>query len=957
LIAVLLGATGIQALADPWQTSGFELPADLESRLRSQIPTVRSSEDLETLVSKIGRFVKLGQLQARRSGDTWIFEGTPIDTIRNVRNNLSLTFLRTKIDVATRIFIDEADDPQTYQRITQVIHETLATKGFPRPAVRLTKQSTTRGAIINADIDPGPVCLVKEIVQHVRIPPPFALDLDSDQVCDLEVIQQRIDSLQNDLVEAGYKQARFEPPQMKIDESTLTARLDVYGSVGTKIEYRILVDGKTLEVDDVIQEEDLSRIDPQFVGPDAMTSELDRVYENLGYADVEVGAPQVERPSEDKVIYTFPVQTGPRYSLNILEFEGNSVFSQSELTDIMGMSGVFSAATKYSLDDLRQGLDAIRGAYGARGYWDTIVREPRINKDREQGRVQAVITIEEGRQRRLGEFRLNGATVFRPDEIRGTLAPQTGDALDRGHLVEMERQIRALYFDSGFLYADLKTELRSTVEAEHIRTDVTVDIIESKRIKIGLIRINGLVKIEPKVVYRELEFSSGDWYVPEEIDASRRALINLGLFRTVQIGPADSRAVDDKEEIIDLEIEVREGNPGTISFGPGWSLSRGQRFGIEASYNNIGGVGRQVFARGRLSEESNQKAIGNKTLLGRSISFGYLEPYVLGLPVDGTISASAKAEADEYWSLSRAGEVALTHRFRKSVLRGSSISTFYGQKISAVYLDPKRDQVEDAPAQVRVGQLGIRFRMDRRDQISWPTKGFFLRTETAWARFPLGGDLRYFFYEVENNYFHKVSRNWVMAIGGNIAAYTDVATRSSDIRTLPLNERLSIEGTTMVRGFQENSLGPKIQFAADSIGNVSEDKLAKGSHLAVFHLEFRRQIVPDTFAAAIFADCGNVFFSKSEERYFDDPSSKLVDNAPYEFTDILSHPEYLWTKNYTSWGLALNYLTPIGSVNLAYGLPWNRCVGPGGTCVIPRGKRSDYHFMSGQFHINVGATF
>ncbi len=111
---------------------------------------------------------------------------------------------------------------------------------------------------------------------------------------------------------------------------------------------------------------------------------------------------------------------------------------------------------------------------------------------------------------------------------------------------------------------------------------------------------------------RELHFKTGEYYDPDALDSSRRALLALGIFQTVQILPADRNAANDKEPILDLVIEVKEAKPGNVSFGPGWSLLRGNRFSSESSYSNIGGVGRQVFARGQLSEEAHLNAIGPK---------------------------------------------------------------------------------------------------------------------------------------------------------------------------------------------------------------------------------------------------------------------------------------------------------------------------------------------------------
>ena len=86
-------------------------------------------------------------------------------------------------------------------------------------------------------------------------------------------------------------------------------------------------------------------------------------------------------------------------------------------------------------------------------------------------------------------------------------------------------------------------------------------------------------------------------------------------------------------------------------------------------------------------------------------------------------------------------------------------------------------------------------------------------------------------------------------------------------------------------------------------------------------------------------------------------TSYIRDNDPFDYREVLNRPDYLWKKQYASYGMSLNYLTPVGSVNLAYGLPWKRCALASGDCEVRKGKLEKHWILNGEFHINVGATF
>jgi outer membrane protein assembly factor BamA len=157
-----------------------------------------------------------------------------------------------------------------------------------------------------------------------------------------------------------------------------------------------------------------------------------------------------------------------------------------------------------------------------------------------------------------------------------------------------------------------------------------------------------------------------------------------------------------------------------------------------------------------------------------------------------------------------------------------------------------------------------------------------------------------------------------------------------------------------VRGFQERSLGPRVEFTGE--GGIAGQNMLGGSRSAVFKLELRRQMAAN-FAISAFTDAGNVFFAESEIRSFYETqnrsglgaTSTITGNTSYSFSDLITNPEYIWKKNYISYGAALNYLTPLGAVNFAWGIPWKRTIKGGDQ--TPRGRRY------GDIHLNIGTTF
>jgi hypothetical protein len=165
--------------------------------------------------------------------------------------------------------------------------------------------------------------------------------------------------------------------------------------------------------------------------------------------------------------------------------------------------------------------------------------------------------------------------------------------------------------------------------------------------------------------------------------------------------------------------------------------------------------------------------------------------------------------------------------------------------------------------------------------------------------------------------------------------------------------------------------------------NVSYTKARlQGSARTTIKTELRYKWNEDT-AVTFFVDNGNVFLSPDQAAKFEaayqepatipdtipenDPcrqlglKNRLDDNFPYRFYHLATKPKMIWDKHFFAYGLAYNRLTPIGSINFAYGLPWREPKTP--ACRADRDRcnfRADQEgpwIARGEFHINVGAQF
>ncbi len=958
LLSILCGPP---AMAAPWSIDPALLSHRTQEKLQKQFPDIRNADDLESLLRAVSRSNPVRNLQAEWSQGQWQLIGTKVPLISDIRFDLTTRVFRRELESVTQPFLRQISTPEIHQRIHESIAAFLSKKGFQKARVEVSSTAKGGQSSLTILVREGYPCLIEAISYAFTPPPGIDFRVEPGAICDQGEVDAAMSDLEAQLKKQGFNQLRLGPVRWSYDEKLNASRLYIAGDLGQKIRYELRTVDRKYYLGDIFQADELNTLDPSTVSPDAVRAELVRRYRNRGFIDAEVSGPETKQQASNEVVHTYTITTGTRYELASIQFEGATILSTSELLDIMELSSLWQTSTPLNLEDIERGIESVTAVYNQRGYWDVKIREPRIALNRESGRAQMVISIDEGLPRIFQNIEISGASAIKPDTIKALFVPKPGEAFERGALLDFERAIRASYVEKGYLYIEAAIQLKAEQQKSLVDVSVVVSIDEGIRVKFGEVSIVGLNRTQLEVVTREVSIKEGDWYNPETIDESRRALIALGLFRTVQIQPADKNALATKQDVVDLQIEVREGEPGVITFGPGWSLYRGLRFGIETSYNNIGGYGRQVFARAKLSEDKNQQAIDtrkNKTLIGRGISVGYLEPYLMGLPVNGKISAAHNAKADETWVITREFELALSHRLRQfqSV---SSVTGFYNQRIDEEFGSDAQRQADIIDSRVRVGTIGLRLLIDFRNDVTWPTSGSVLGGEVSWARPPFFSDLSFNHWEVDYSHYFEILENWVVATGVSYSAFLNVQRDGSLPDRLPRTERLQLDGAKIVRGFEERTLGPRFRFTnVDENGDVtSTNEVAGGTHRALYRLEVRRQLVANTFAISAFVDSGTTFFNVSEVPEYQSNTSAIVDNNPYAFEDILLNPALIWQKNYVSYGLSANFLTPVGSINLAYGLPWKPCASPANDCAYPGGDAGGPIYKRGQFHMNVGATF
>jgi len=191
------------------------------------------------------------------------------------------------------------------------------------------------------------------------------------------------------------------------------------------------------------------------------------LYQNRGFADVEVTDVQSVPTARDGVDLTITIVEGIQYRVNSIKMEGVNVVPTEELKARLKMIEGSLFTPKGMGDDLK----VLRDFYGARGYVD-MGAQPEILPSA-VGSVDVIYRIDEGVQSYVNLVNIQGNTRTKDRVLRRELAVKPGEVFDTTLVDVSRKRLENLNYFS-------KVEMAPTDTIVPGRKDLNV-IVEEKR--------------------------------------------------------------------------------------------------------------------------------------------------------------------------------------------------------------------------------------------------------------------------------------------------------------------------------------------------------------------------------------------------------------------------------------------------------------------------------------------
>lgn len=612
---------------------------------------------------------------------------------------------------------------------------------------------------------------------------------------------------------------------------------------------------------------------------DQLRQELQRQYYANGKYGMKVDTDVTDLP-RNRVRIDIKITEGDVARIRQINIVGNEVFDDETLRNTFKLStpnliSFITGNDKYSRQKLAGDLENLHAYYLDRGYLDFDIKSTQVAITPDKQEIYITINVTEGQQYTVDEVKLSGNLVVEPEELVRLVKLRPGDTFSRKKMTETSDAISERLGEAGYAFANVNPS--PDIDQKNATARLTFFVDPGKRAYVRRISFAGNEKTADEVMRREMRQLEAATFSSKAVERSRVRLERLGFFEEVTV---ETPAVPGSPDQVDVNFAVKERASGSISAGVGFGQGSGLLLNAAVTQNNFLGTGDSVSVNFNTSDYS------------RVYSVSHTNPYATVDGVARTVSAFVRSTDAADANLTEYDTSSIGGNWGYNVPLSEFDAFGFGIGVEQTSIDPGAftpltilDFIDKNGDSYNIFKANLSLSHDTRNRAIFPDRGVLRRLSGEFAA-PIG-DLQFYKLNFTEQHYFPFSDTVSLLLSGTLG-YGD---GYGDTTELPFFENFYAGGFRTLRGFKDNTLGPRDEFD-DPLGG---DRLIMGRGELFFPVPFMdRQ--SNNFRMSVFADAGNVFGAG----------------------DPLKAGELRYST-----GVAAVWISPFGAISVAIAQPFN----------------------------------
>ncbi len=653
-----------------------------------------------------------------------------------------------------------------------------------------------------------------------------------------------------------YETNFFEDVKIDLSNGTLTVKLSEYPTLNQIV----LLGEKSLRITREIKKVIFLKEKSSFIQT-KLSEDIDtikKLYASIGYNFTKVES-KIKK-EDDTVDLIIEIDKGEQTRITSIKFIGDKKVSDKRLRDIIASEEhkfwkILSKNTNFSKQLVSLDERLLKNYYKSNGYYDVKINsKSAVLKD--DNNVDITYSIDAGKRFIFKKITTNvdpvlDQNLFEP--LQKTFKKYIGEYYSPFSIKKILDKIDELIDDTNLQFVEHNVE--EILSSDTI--EIKFNIYETEKVLVNRIDITGNNVTNEEVIRSELLLDEGDPFSKLSLDKSVAKLKSRNIFAGVTSKVSDSKELNQKNIIIDVE----EKPTGEISAGAGIG-SNGGAFAVQVSENNWLGTGNRIKFDLEVDTES----------LSGTLNYTDNNYNFTGNRLNYFVSSTSNDKPDQGYenTIISSGINTSFEQFRDVFLSlglAASYDDLRTQNNASSSLKKQSGEFSEL-----VGQYG--FRTDKRNRAFMPTSGY---VTTFNQELPIYADKAAITNTVSLSNYNLITEDIIGAT--KIYLSTINGLNDEDVR---LNKRRNLS-TKRLRGFERGKVGPVD--GADHVG---------GNYAASLNFEASfPNLLPDSTKTEIatFLDFGNVWGVDYDDSL--DDTNKLR----------------------STFGAAVSWMSPIGPMN------------------------------------------